>query len=249
MLRVNPARRSLRAAVRLPRPLVPVVLERRVNRFAVSARHHGRLLYLHLPNSGRMGELLRSGARGMAHLRPRRGGRTDGVLLLARHRGRWVGLDARMPNRLFAAALDAGTLRPFRGYARRRPEVRFPGGRIDYVLEGSAAPCLVETKSCNRVDGGVALFPDAPSIRGARHLRALADAVRRGWRAAVVWFVQRDDAAVLRPFAAADPQFAAEARRAAACGVEFYAYTCRVTLREMAVRRRIPVELGPAPSR
>jgi sugar fermentation stimulation protein A len=226
-----------------------VILVRRVNRFAVAARCNGRLLYLHLPNSGRMGELLRPGARGMAYLHAQPSGRTDGVLLLVRHRGRWVGLDARMPNRLFAAALDAGSLRPFCGYARRRPEVRFPGGRIDYVLEGSAAPCLVETKSCNRVDGSVALFPDAPSARGARHLRTLAAAVRRGWRAAVVWFVQRDDAAVLRPFAAADPVFAAEARRAAARGVEFYAYTCRVTLREMALRRQIPVELAPVSSR
>mgnify|MGYP003859577317 CR=1 FL=1 len=226
-----------------------MVVVRRVNRFAVAARCRGCLLYLHLPNSGRMGELLRPGARGMAYLHAKRSGRTDGVLLLVRHRGRWVGLDARMPNRLFAAALDAGTLRPFCGYARPRPEVRFPGGRIDYVLEGRTVPCLVETKSCNRVDGSVALFPDAPSARGARHLRTLAAAVRRGWRAAVVWFVQRDDATVLRPFAAADPVFAAEAQRAAARGVEFYAYTCRVTLREMALRRQIPVDLAPVSSR
>ncbi|MDQ7850546.1 MAG: DNA/RNA nuclease SfsA [Armatimonadota bacterium] len=248
-MRVNQTGRSHQSAVPLPRPLVPVVLVRRVNRFAVSARHGGRRLYLHLPNSGRMEELLRAGAQGVAHLLPQPSGRTDGVLLLIRHRGRWVGLDARMPNRLFAAALEAGTLRPFRGYARRRPEVRFPGGRVDYVLEGGGVPCLVETKSCNRVDGTVALFPDAPSARGARHLRALAAAVQRGWRAAVVWFVQRDDATVLRPFAAADPRFAAEARRAAARGVEFYAYTCRVTLREMAVRRQIPVDLASVSSR
>lgn len=229
---------------------MPVVVVRRLNRFAVAVRPgSGKpVLRLHLPNSGRMSELIRPGTRGLAVLqrrRPRR--RTAGTLLLVRHRGRWVGVDARLPNRLFEAAMRAGALREFRRYARWRPEVLLGRGRVDFLLMGRDGVCLVETKSCNRVDGTVALFPDAPTARGTRHLEDLARAARRGGRAAVVWIVQRSDARALRPFAAADPRFARAARRAAALGVRFYAYTCRVTPRRVTLLRRIPVRLGAVP--
>lgn len=234
------------AAISFPTGMACVTLVRRVNRFAVSARAaDGRRLYLHLPNSGRMEELLRPGARGLAHLGVAgTARRTVGTLLLVRHKRRWVGLDARMPNRLFEAALRAEALPPFRGYRRWRREVRFGAGRIDFVLEGRGRTLLVETKSCNRVDGGIALFPDAPTARGARHLLELARALEPGRRAAVVWIVQRDDARVLRPFAEADPRFADAVRTAAAGGVALLAYTCRVTARRMVLLRRIPVEVG-----
>jgi sugar fermentation stimulation protein A len=142
---------------------------------------------------------------------PRR--RTAGTLLLVRHRGRWVGVDARLPNRLFEAAMRAGALRAFRRYARWRPEVQLGRGRVDFLLMGRDGVCLAETKSCNRVDGTVALFPDVPTPRGTRHLEDLARAARRGGRAA-------------------------------ALGVRFYAYTCRVTPRRVTLLRRIPVRLG-----
>jgi len=237
--------RTHRVRVPLPSSLVPVTIVRRRNRFAVDVRAGRRRLALHLPNSGRMQELLVTGAVGLAAVAAQARGRTQGTLVLVRHRGRWVGVDARLPNRLFEAALRAGALRPFRGYRRWRREVPVAGVRLDFVLEGPGGPCLVETKSCNRVDDGVALFPDAPTVRGTAHLRLLARAARAGRRAAVVWFVQRDDARVLRPFAAADPDFALAMARAAQAGVEFYAYTCRVTPRAVTVGSRIPVQADP----
>lgn len=239
--------------VHLPPDLVPVELAERVNRFAVRARAQagGAPLYLHLANSGRMRELLLPGALGLADLRAAPGRRTDGSLLLVRGAGRWVGLDAHLPNRLFAAALAAGELAPFRGAVSWRAEVpaadpraasdsRVGGSRIDFLV----GDCLVEVKSCNRVDGGIALFPDAPTARGARHLRLLAAAVAAGRRAAVVWFVQRDDATRLVPWAEADPDFAAAAREAAAAGVEFHAYRCAVSPEAVAIAEAIPVEVS-----
>lgn len=228
--------------VPLPAPLEPVTVRRRLNRFAVEAVHSrdGTPLRLHLPNSGRMEELLRPGAPGLARLVP--GRRTDGTLLLVRYAGRWVGVDAGLPNRLFAACLAAGALAPFRGARGWRREAVWAGHRIDFLLEGDRGPWLVEVKSCNRVDGDVALFPDAPTARGARHLRLLAEAVAGGARAAVVWFVQRDDARRLRPFRAADPDFAEAVREALAAGVELHAYRCRVTPEAVTVLGPIPVE-------
>lgn len=236
----SPASRRFRGEpITLPRPLTAVTLLRRLNRFAVEATAAGRRIRLYLPNSGRMEELLRPGVRGLAHLTSG-SRRTRGTLLLVRHRGRWVGVDARTPNRLFEEGVRQRALAPFRRYTRWSREVRIGSNRIDFVLE-QGGRCLVETKSCNRVDEGVALFPDAPTTRGVRHLEALAEAALRGDRAAMVWFVQRDDAVLLRPYAEADPAFAAAVARAASSGVELYAYTCRVTPRAITVLAPIPV--------
>ena len=272
------------AVLPLTGPLVPVLLRRRLNRFAVEVEPAGspapgpHPLVLHLPNSGRMEELLQTGAEGRALITPRPGRRTAGELLLVRYAGRWVSVDARMPNRLFAACLAAGSLLPFAGYDRWEQEVRWGAGRIDFVLTTAGSPdglhgwgsaactgtnadpgstagtgsrgtsdhdrrlCLVETKSCNLVVSGVALFPDAPTLRGTRHLNELRQAVAAGHRAAVVWFVQRDDASVLRPHRQADPAFARALAEAVAAGVEAYAYRCLVTPAAIHVLEAIPVE-------
>ncbi|ADU51403.1 sugar fermentation stimulation protein [Thermaerobacter marianensis DSM 12885] len=252
-------------AVAWPRPLVPVIVVRRLNRFAVEVlRGKGGAgtggpagggrpaseepLRLHLPNSGRMEELLAPGTPGLAWLRPDGASRrTAGELLLVAYAGRWVSVDARMPNRLFAAALGARALPPFAAYRRWQPEAAWGAGRLDFRLDDAdppAPPCLVETKSCNLVEDGTALFPDAPTARGSRHLDELAAAARQGWRAAVVWFVQRDDARRLAPHRRADPAFADALQRARAAGVEAYAYRCCVTPDAIEVLDAIPVVAG-----
>ena len=236
---------SQSAFVPFPPDLVSVRLVRRLNRFAVEVEHMeaaGSPLLLHLPNSGRMRELLAEGASGLATLS--RGGakRTEGTLLAVRYEGRWVCVDARMPNRLFERCFTLQCLAPFGGYAGVRAEVPWGKGRVDFVLSAAGKPpFLVETKSCNLVEDGLALFPDAPTARGTRHLVELAEAVRTGHRAAVVWFVQRDDATRLAPHREADPAFARALEKAIAAGVEAYAYRCRVSPEGIEVLDEIPV--------
>lgn len=233
-------------AVQLPPGLTPVRLVERINRFVVAAYEPSRqsTLRLHLPNSGRMQELLIPGAIALADLTSAAvGAKTAGTLLLVRNGNRWVGLDARLPNRLLAVGLRHGVLTPLRPYTHWQAEVPVEGRRVDYLLSGPTGTCLVEVKSCNRVDGDTAHFPDAPTSRGTAHLQLLARLASHGQRAAVVWFVQRSDARRLQPFAAADPAFAAAAREAAQRGVEFYAYRCRTSPRAVRIAEAIPVVL------
>ena len=236
---------NARVEVAWPQPLMPVRLLRRVNRFAVEAVLNDHTVYLHLPNSGRMAELLMPGTEGRAYLLGGAGRRTRGELLLVRYGERWVSVDARMPNRLLEACLKARALPAFAEATGWRREVRWGSGRVDFALEraGAVGPWLVETKSCNLVEDGVALFPDAPTVRGSRHLQELAQAVSGGGRAAVVWFVQRDDAQLLMPHRRADPAFAAALEAAVEVGVEVYAYRCRVNEEGIAVLDAIPVQV------
>lgn len=228
----------------LPRPLVAGVFVRRVNRFAAEVRVAEELWRVHLPNSGRMEELLVPGAPVRVFPTSARNGKTRGRLLLIRHAGRWVGLDSHLPNRLWELALQSGGLPPVVGVRRWWREVRLGGERVDFRIQARGGTWVVETKSCNRVVGEVALFPDAPTARGARHLQLLAEVARAGGRAAVVWFVQRDDARCLRVDWDSDPDFAASARHARRHGVELVAYVCSVTPSAVQVLRRVPVRTG-----
>ena len=109
-----------------------------------------------------------------------------------------------------------------------RREVRYGKSRLDLLFDGPPGLLYVEAKSVNLVEDGTAWFPDAPTTRGARHLRELQVAVREGYRAAVVFVVQRDDVERLMPYEDADPAFADALRVAIAHGVEAYAIACAV---------------------
>ena len=110
-----------------------------------------------------------------------------------------------------------------------RPEYTWEDSRFDFRLETPAGPCFVEVKGVTLEENGRALFPDAPTERGVKHLRGLTRAVEQGYRAAVFFVVQMKGPKSFSPNDATHPAFGEALRRAAAAGVEIYAYDCRVT--------------------
>lgn len=229
--------------MRLPPGLVPAAIVRRLNRFAVEVRLFEGLGVAHLPNSGRVRELLAPGTPALLAPRPRAGRKTPFDLLLVRLGETWVSADARLPNALAREALASGCIGPLAGLAVLRSEVPFGESRVDFLLEGGSRRCLLETKSVTLVEDGVALFPDAPTARGTRHLRDLSAARQQGLEAAVLFVVQRPDAREFRPYEAADPAFARALREAAAAGVTILAYKCDVSPQEVRIAAPLPVRL------
>lgn len=228
-------------------PLVPGVFVRRDNRFRATVRlEDGRLAAAHVPNSGRLRDLFVPGRPVGLHPAARPGRKTPYDLLLVHMPTAWVSVDARLPNALFREALAEGRFSDWLPTAkawRVRPEPASEGGRLDFCLRDprTGQRVWIETKSVTLVEDGVALFPDAPTARGRRHLNELAQRVAVGDRAAVVFVVQREDASAFAPHPTADPAFAAALRSAARSGVEVYAYTCAVTWTEIRIVRRVPV--------
>lgn len=216
----------------------------RDNRFRVTVEVGGRQVWAHLANSGRLGELLAPGRRVVLVERPGAQRKTGYDLVLVEHEGRWVSVDARLPNDLVAEALSAGRLDPLAGYPVVRREVTWGRSRFDFLLEAPDKPlCLLEVKSVTLVLGGLACFPDAVTARGRRHVEELAEAVEAGYRAAVVFVVQRDDPVGFRPHDESDPGFGRALREAARRGVEVYAYACRVEPGRIELTRALPVYL------
>jgi len=225
-------------------PLVEGEFVVRLNRFAARVRVGGQDVLAHVPNSGRMTELLVPGAPALLAPAPQGAARKTAYdLTLIRYRDQWVGVDARLPSALFAEALAEGRLAPFRDFTDVRREARWGTSRFDFLLSADGRSCLVETKSVNLVEDGTALFPDAPTARGVRHLETLIASLEKGMEAAVVFVVQRADAVRLMPHRGADPAFAAALAAAGAAGVMLLACTCHVTPREMRIDGPIPVEV------
>lgn len=170
--------------------------------------------------------------------------KTSYDLALVDHEGLLVSVDSRVPNDLVFVGLQVGFFPDLALYSEVRRECAYGESRMDFRLSGSAAgDCLLEVKSVTLVRGGRALFPDAPTARGLRHVRELARAVAQGLRAIVVFVIQREDADSISPNDETDPAFGAGLREAVRSGVEVRAYTCRVALDRICLHREVPVVL------
>lgn len=216
---------------------------RRENRFKVLVEAGGKEYPAHLPNSGRLTELLIPGAETALVSRPSAGRSTpfDMVQILAD--GFWVSTDARLPNRLVEEALDSGGLQAFTGYRVTGREPKLGSGRLDLRLMGESGECLVECKSVTLIENGVARFPDAPTSRGARHMRELSEYVAAGGSGAVIFVIQRPDAGSFSPNSPADKAFAAALLEASDTGVEIRAYRCNSGFGWLQIADEVPVDL------
>jgi len=139
----------------------------RPNRFLALVELDGARAEAHVPDPGRLAELLLPGAR--VRLRPARtrGRRTAWDMIGVECPQGWVNIDSRLPNLLFAEAVREGRLKGFDPACSIIPEYPFGHSRLDFRLDCGDEPCLVEVKGCTLVEDGVALFPDAPTSRGS----------------------------------------------------------------------------------
>ena len=227
--------------MRLPSDLVEAVFLERLNRFAGRAQVGQRRMLVHIANSGRLQELLQRGNR--CYLAPQGGaGRKTRYDLCLVEVGHTL-------VSLVAEALAGGLLPPFRGYNHLQREAPWREGglraRLDLLLSGPRGRCVMEVKSVTLVEEGVGLFPDAPTERGRRHLSALMEAARLGYRAALLFVIQREDAQAFAPNGRADPGFARLLHQAPEAGVEAYAFTCRLSLKEIRLNGQVPVVWSP----
>ena len=214
----------------------------RLNRFAALVDVGGEEVMAHVANSGRMQEMFVPGYP--VRLKPVAGDhrKTKYDLALVQMGDSLASADARLPNSLVAEALEEGALSQFRGYPTVRREVTFGESRLDLMLEGEAGLCYIETKSVTLVVDGAGLFPDAPTTRGAKHMRSLAQAVASGHRAAVVFVIQRGDVEAFAIHDTADPEFAREFRDSRSAGVEAFAYKCDVTADSITLSSPLPIQ-------
>jgi sugar fermentation stimulation protein A len=151
-----------------------------------------------------------------------------------------INMDSQAPNRAAEEWLRGGGL----GQAELiKPEQKFGASRFDFYLERQGRPMYLEVKGVTLEEDGVCRFPDAPTERGAKHLRELVEAKKQGYDAAVLFVIQMKPVLYLEPNDATDPEFGKALRAAAAAGVEIFAMDCIITENTMTIADPVTVKL------
>lgn len=231
--------------MKLP-PLIPGKLIKRYKRFLANIElEDGSMVTAHCPNSGSMRGCNRPGSPVMLSRSDNPTRKLAYTWELVQVDGHWVGLNTMLPNRLVEEAILNGTITELQGYARLRREVAYGSerSRIDLLLEGEQGRCYVEVKNVTLVEDERALFPDAVTERGQKHLRELIEVVRKGDRGVLLFTVQRGDGRAVAPADAIDPAYGRLLRKAVANGVEALAYRAMVQPEEIRLTERLPVLL------
>lgn len=227
-------------------PLMRGRLIRRYKRFLADVRlDSGETVTAHCPNSGSM-KTCSEPDRPVylsRHDKPSR--KLKYTWELIQMPGSLVGVNTLTPNRLVQRSVENKDVPELSGYREIQKEpVISPKSRLDLLLTGSGSKaCYVEIKNCTMIDGQAAMFPDAVTARGLKHLLEMHQLVSQGHRCVMFFLVQRMDARFFRPADEIDPAYGKALRKARQNGVEVLAYDVDIDLAGIRLNRKLPLRL------
>ena len=220
--------------------MVPGTFLRRPNRFIAHVLIDGVEETVHVKNTGRCKELLPPGAQVWCQRSDNPNRKTKYDLITVKKGERLINMDSQAPNAAAGEWLKNGGL----GEIENLKAETFHGdSRYDFSFTKNGKKCFLEVKGVTLEEDGVCAFPDAPTERGARHLRGLTEAAKAGYGAYVLFVIQMADVKYLRPHDQRDPAFGEALREAAENGVAVLAVDCAVDVDAMDIRLPVPVKL------
>ncbi len=216
------------------RNVIPTVFADRPNRFIAHVEIDGRMETVHVKNTGRCRELLLPGAEVWlaGSDNPVRKTAYD-LIAVRKANGLLVNIDSQAPNIVAREWLDT------QHFDRIRPEYRYGRSRLDFMMERGAERFLMEVKGCTLERDGIGYFPDAPTERGAKHLRELAAA--DGFRPVLMFVIQMDGVTEVRGNRETDPAFCAALEDAEKAGVRIVFLPCHAEPDRLCFHEKAPV--------
>lgn len=216
-------------------------LIKRYKRFLADVKlDDGSVITAHCTNSGSMKSCLEEGAE--VYLTPvndpKR--RTQFTWEMIRIDGQWVGINTSAPNTLVYEAIKNQSINGLDMYTRVYREVKFEESRLDVLAENDKERCAIEVKNVTMKVGNAALFPDAVTERGLKHLHTLMRLKSEGIRAVMVYIIQRMDVDEFGPAVHIDPAYAKGMAQAVEAGVEVFALQAKVTPTGIEIVNRLP---------
>ena len=225
------------------RKMIEARFLRRVNRFTAFVELNGQEEMVHVKNTGRCKELLLEGARVFLEEADKEGRKTKYSLIAVYKGDVLVNMDSQAPNQMAAEALAEGKIKEIGEVEFLKREVKYENSRFDLYYQKGNQKGFIEVKGVTLEENSVAKFPDAPTERGAKHLRELIKAKQEGYEAAVLFVIQMKGIKEFRPNEERDPAFTAALREASAAGVKILAYDCQVEVGKVWMENQIPVIL------
>lgn len=221
----------------------------RPNRFLAIARplkHATRktpeTIKAHVCDPGRLRELLFPGNKILLRYAARPGRKTDWDLIAARYGEEWILVNSGFHSAITKAVLNNRQISPFGPLNSLRSEVKYGNSRLDFLIRTQKDEKIyIEVKGCTLVRKNTALFPDAPTIRGRRHLEELMCITQQGYRAAVIFLILGRDSRTFRANSETDRNFAKGLYLAHTMGVEIYPLVLGYREDIIWYKSRIPV--------
>ena len=220
--------------------MIPGIVLSRPNRFIAHVEINGREEIVHVKNTGRCRELLPVGAEVWCQKSGNPSRKTKFDLITVRKGRRLINMDSQAPNAAAREWLLSGGLGEI---SDLKAETFHGDSRFDFSFTRDGKRCFLEVKGVTLENDGICAFPDAPTERGAKHLRGLAEAVQEGFGGFVLFVIQMADVKYLHPNDATDPHFGKALREAKAAGVEVMAVDCQITADTMEIHSAVPVVL------
>lgn len=205
----------------------------------------GEQICAHVPNTGRMDTCWEPGWKVYLshHDNPKR--KLKYTLELTDNGETLIGVNTSFTNKIAQEALQNKLIPELAEFDHVYPERKILDSRIDFYLETSdgSKSAYVEVKNATLVYNSIALFPDAVSTRGQKHLKDLIELKKMGHRAAMLYVINREDAKTFSPADEVDPVYSDLLREAAKEGVEIYAYSCKLNSKEIVLHKKVEIKL------
>ncbi|MDD6484480.1 MAG: DNA/RNA nuclease SfsA [Clostridiales bacterium] len=221
--------------------ILPGIFISRPNRFIAQIEINGSLEICHVKNTGRCKELLFEGAKVYVQKSSNPARKTKYDLITVLKNGSPVNIDSQAPNAVFGEWAKSGGF--LENLSLIKPECKYKNSRFDFYMEAGSRKIFAEIKGVTLEENGIALFPDAPTDRGVKHIRELCECVKEGYEAYIFFIIQMEMCRYFTPNRKTHPEFAdalLEARRA---GVSINALDCFVRADELKINRYIDVKL------
>lgn len=206
---------------------------------------NGEIINAHVPNTGSMKECWAPAWKVLlTHADdPKR--KLQYTLEMTHNGKTWICVNTGLTNKLAHEGIANGVVKELEGYGTIKPEQKYKASRIDFFLSGhdSLPDCFVEVKNVTLIEGERALFPDAVSTRGQKHLLDLMEIVDQGQRACMLYVINREDAQSFSPAQEIDPEYARLLKQAQEKGVEILAYRCKLNEEEILLETPLSVNI------
>ena len=215
----------------------------RPNRFIAEVELHGAIEKVHVKNTGRCRELLTPGATVILEQAKNPDRKTKYSLIAVYKGDLLINMDSQVPNEVVFEAIKAGKVPEIGPVSFVKREVSFLNSRFDIYYEAEESKGFLEVKGVTLEDNGIALFPDAPTLRGKRHLEELVKAKEAGYETGVLFLIQMRGPGVFQPNRKTDPGFGSALDLAQKSGVSLLAYDCVVKEGSIEIGRSVPIKL------
>jgi sugar fermentation stimulation protein A len=227
----------------IPKIRQPALLIKRYKRFLADVTlEDGSKLTVHCPNSGSMRGCAEPGSPVILSKSDNKKRKYAWTLEMVQNNGVWIGVNTMMTNKIVREGLENGIIDDFGLIQSVQPEVKVSDkSRLDFLVQTENGSVYIEVKNCSLVENNIAMFPDAVTVRGTKHLHELELLQENGSQAAVLFCVQRADGNCLQPAYEIDPVYAETLRKVMQNGVQVLAYRATVTPETVTLAEKLPL--------